>query len=410
MALHVNKVFNVSKAWEKIQSVGQCEFAELSQAFSHIEQNVYFLDESIREPLEFLLSQQQWKILKNVGGVANFKAFHGAPKLVSFSLRKGIIGVDAQRVSPYHLDSWITFKAKNATSLGLVPILCFPLADERIPRQRMTFEYAMERSRFIDIVEGNNFLMLGYSDRETALEIIDADSVIQRAITFEPHQLQAGVGLLSYFSEILKQKYSDSRSKISIEQDGQVVRLIIKTESGCEHKVEALLDEYAQILSGQLLPESFIDDQIQQLALRNKLDMAAMEVKHYQELLALTKMGHEQRVTCLELQVSNLKQIVSEGLASHRTAQELIGKLVANYGKSNEIELQLLELAKKMDERASDITKEEMERILKLLEDENTNLAQEFLGLLKGPLEGVAGNIIYSWLPHLQSILGSVVR
>ena len=224
------------------------------------------------------------------------------------------------------------------------------------------------------------------------LRVIDSDNVIRRTITFEPHQIQAGVGLLSYFSEVLKQKCSEANSKVSIEQCGEKVRLRIKSDAGTEHKVEALLNEYGEVLNGTRQPEQLMTDQVQLLSLQNKLDMAAMEVKHQQSILALTKSNYDQRIFSLEEQVADLKHTLSESITSHRIVQGQVSKLIDKYGSNSDVELELLGLAKKLDERAADVQKEELERILKKIHMDNPKLAAEFLSLLKGPLEGVAGN------------------
>lgn len=218
------------------------------------------------------------------------------------------------------------------------------------------------------------------------------------------------MSLLSYFSEILKQKCSESNSKVSIEQDGDKVRLRIKSNFGTEQKVEALLNEYGEVLNGTKQPAQFMTDQIQLLSLQSKLDMAAMEVKHQQNILALTKSNYDQRIVSLEDQVSSLKLMLSNSISSHRLAQEQVSNLIDKYGAQGSMELELLAFAKKLDERAADVHKEELELILKQLHSQNPKLASEFLSLLKGPLEGVIGNIMYSWLPQLSSIVGLVIR
>ncbi|TOM82325.1 hypothetical protein CGH68_24000, partial [Vibrio parahaemolyticus] len=126
--------------------------------------------------------------------------------------------------------------------------------------------------------------------------------------------------------------------------------------------------------------------------------------------LALTKSNYDQRIFSLEEQVADLKHMLSESITSYRIAQEQVSMLIDKYGRNSDVELELLGLAKKLDERAADIQKEELERIVKQLHMDNPKLAVEFLSLLKGPLEGTVGNIIYSWLPQLGSIIGMAIR
>ncbi|EKO3819890.1 hypothetical protein NTH40_001408 [Vibrio harveyi] len=415
MALFINKVFNVCGAWDRLQKNAHDEFSELVSIMGELPDALHVSSNhlELKDTVEKRLKNIGWKSREGfllAATALNFRKFKGTPNNLPFLVYKGDLGVDFPMHNPSYFDSWATYKSKVAKDHDVIPILCLPLFDEKMPKQRMTYEYATERLRYIDIVEGNQFIILGYSDLETEIEVVDADSIVRRTITFEPHQVQAGVGLLSYFSEVLKQKCSESNSKVSIEQDGEKVRLMIKSEAGMEHRVEALLNEYGEVLNGTLPAEQFITDQVQLLSLQRKLDMAALEVKHQQDILALTKVNYDQRIVTLEEQVSGLRQMLSDSITSHRIAQEQVSKLIEKYGNESEVELELLSLAKKLDERTADVQKDELERLVKQLHAENPKMADEFLSLLKGPLEGVVGNIIYSWLPQLGSLIGMAVR
>ncbi|EGR0712966.1 hypothetical protein EX463_21755 [Vibrio alginolyticus] len=412
MSLYINKVFNVGDAWDALRANNAIELSELQVALA----NLGYVD-SIKEMKDGVLSnlnEMEWRCQKLLaGGRASFKEFKAAPskpKMIQMGALKGEVAIDIGMNMPTSLDSWVTFRSKSVSSLGFIPILIMPLDVGENSSFRMSFDYVVQRIQYLDIVEGNSFLVLGCSYDYSDIEVIDSDKVIRRTITFEPHQIQAGVGLLSYFSEVLKQKCSEANSKVTIEQDGEKVRLRIKSDTGTEHKVETLLNEYGEVLNGTRHPDQFMTDQIQLMALQNKLDMAAMEVKHQQGILALTKSNYDQRIFSLEEQVADLKHMLSESITSYRIAQEQVSMLIDKYGRNSDVELELLGLAKKLDERAADIQKEELERIVKQLHMDNPKLAVEFLSLLKGPLEGTVGNIIYSWLPQLGSIIGMAIR
>ncbi|EIA1797538.1 hypothetical protein RII69_003968 [Vibrio parahaemolyticus] len=412
MRLYINKVFNVGGAWDVLRDSNATELSELQVALANLGHVGSIKD--MRDGVLSSLNEMEWRCRNYlVGGGASFKEFKAVPskpKLIQMGALKREVAIDIGMNVPTSLDSWVTFRSKSASSLGLIPILIMPLHIIEGTSFRMSFDYVVQRIQYLDVVEGNSFLIMGCSYEYSDIEVIDSDTVIRRTITFEPHQIQAGVGLLSYFSEVLKQKCSEANSKVSIEQDGETVRLKIKSDAGTEHKVEALLNEYGEVLNGTRQPELLMTDQVQLLSLQNKLDMAAMEVKHQQSILALTKSNYDHRIFSLEEQVADLKHMLSESITSHRIAQEQVSKLIDKYGSNSDVELELLGLAKKLDERVADVRKEELESIIKQLHTDNPKLAAEFLSLLKGPLEGVVGNIIYSWLPQLGTLIGSVVR
>lgn len=413
MSFYINKIFNVGGAWEKLQGEHPMEFSEVQMSLASVE-SAKAVNE-LKGKVVDRLSMMNWKSGAIAGGPANFNEFRSAPSTIdrlSIAVHKNSVGVDIGIGHPLNLDSWVSYRAKTASSLGVLPILILPIYDGLNRGMRVSFDYAMQRTRYLDLVEGNSFLLVGCSEEYTPIEVIDADRAIRRTIHFEPHQIQAGIGLLHYFSEVLKQEYGDSKNRVSIEQDedGETVRLIIKSEVGTEHKVEALLNEYGEVLNKTKSPHELMSDPRKAELLEKKLISAEQEAQDYKEAILIMQSDHKEHIQSLNREVASLTELLSLSITSHHVAQEQISKLIEKYGSANELELELLSFAKKLDERAADVQKDELERLLKQLESENPKMAKEFLFLLKGPLEGVVGNIIYSWLPQLSSLIGTVVR
>jgi CheY-like chemotaxis protein len=67
------------------------------------------------------------------------------------------------------------------------------------------------------------------------------DKPISRAIAFPPEHSQAAIRILSSFSQILHNKYSAMQVRVSIEQEGEKVRLIIETLEGERECIEETL-------------------------------------------------------------------------------------------------------------------------------------------------------------------------
>ncbi len=413
MPLFINKIYNVCGAWEKITNSAFSEFEDLKTAFLEINESDY--SEStmkvLKERISQILKNKNWQSRYPLfGGAGKFTKVNSDPNRINFLARKELIAFDLNTANPTYLDSWVSFRTKIMSSNGFIPVLALPLSEDDSLPSRLTYEYAVERIRYLDIVEGNQFIVIGYSSSPSYMEIVEADSVIQRTITFEPHQIQAGVGLLSYFSEILKQKISTFDSKVTIEQDGEKVRLLIKSKAGSVEMIETLLNDYGLVLNGQLAPEKFMSNEVQLLSLRNKLDMAAIEVKHQKDILALTTSSYSLRIESLEDQLKHLKTVLSKSIISNKVAQSHVSDLIEKFSNGSIVESQLIELAEKIDNGLSDSDKKEFESTLAAINKENPKLVQEFIKLLKGPLEGVAGNILYSWLPNISMLLGSVIR
>ncbi len=136
----------------------------------------------------------------------------------------------------------------------------------------------------------------------------EKENVISKSIEFNAEQYQAGMSILSYFSEIVKSKHPDTAVKVSIEQDGNTVRLHILTEDGYKEVIEKTLGQYAAVISGQATPETLFDSQLEIIALQGKLDVANTEARNALRLLDFKKDSTNRQVNTLEGEVNHLRQ------------------------------------------------------------------------------------------------------
>ena len=101
---------------------------------------------------------------------------------------------------------------------------------------------------------------------------------IERIIEFRPEYFQSGITILNYFSTVLQQKNPGSKSIVRIEQEGLKVRLLIIPEKGDEIQIiERTLGEYGLVISGEMKMTDFLTDNMQILALENKLEISKLE-------------------------------------------------------------------------------------------------------------------------------------
>lgn len=146
------------------------------------------------------------------------------------------------------------------------------------------------------------------------------ENTIERSIEFEPEYYQAGVGILSYFGKILRQKHPDINAKIRIEQDGKIVRMRVESPTG-EHidTLEEELTQYALVIQGKIEPENILDNPLDVFELKNKFEIAQLEVRQTRELLQYTRSASEKRITSLEEDVAFLRQTMGAQLMHSNT-------------------------------------------------------------------------------------------
>ncbi|MGO4366462.1 hypothetical protein [Pseudomonas sp. PAB10] len=147
----------------------------------------------------------------------------------------------------------------------------------------------------------------GVSWHELSLEKRSGDNkvVINRSIEFPPEFRQAGLGILNYFGEVVREKYPNEHAKIRIEQDGLTVRMIVEAEDGSREIIEKALAEYELVVTGQKPPEFLFDDRAKVLELRNELRFAQARIESQKELLEYQRED-----------IRDLKQLFGKALSS----------------------------------------------------------------------------------------------
>jgi hypothetical protein len=164
----------------------------------------------------------------------------------------------------------------------------------------------------------------------TLLQQPSNNTTIERSIEFAPEYYQAGVGILSYFGEVLRKKHPDINTSVRIEQSGTVVRMHIESPSGTIEIIEKELEKYALVVAAQALPESMYDNPVDVLGLKNKLEITQLEVKQAHDLLQLTRDVNSQTIFNLKEEVSSLRQQIGTQLNQTSTLIHLVGQQVAS--------------------------------------------------------------------------------
>lgn len=145
------------------------------------------------------------------------------------------------------------------------------------------------------------------------------EHTIERTIEFAPEFYQAGVGLLSYFGEVLRQKDPSTKAKVRIEQEGNTVRLHIVPPVGEAEIVEKQLEQFALVISEQASPETLFSNQAHIIQLKSQLEMARLQVQTAQEIKQITDGVNAQRFATLEKQVESLNvQLAAQLLQNNK--------------------------------------------------------------------------------------------
>lgn len=203
------------------------------------------------------------------------------------------------------LNRWLFTVAPIATRNGLVsiPIAVVVLSEalESLFGRRMMMVADFERTQdelaaLQPLSHGTPFLILGISLHQEPLEVVELEAeagiksrqvVVNRAIEFPPQYHQAGLGILSYFGTVLRERYPEGDAVVKIEQDGLTVRLIVESENGDRETIEKALHEYEMVVRGESPPEALFESRAKVLELKNELRIAQVRIESQRDLIEL---------------------------------------------------------------------------------------------------------------------------
>lgn len=224
---------------------------------------------------------------------------------------------------------------------------------------------------------------------------LDQHDFIKRVIKFEPEFKQSGVSILSYFSNIISTKYPGLDVSISIEQQGNLVTLIVELPDGSKELIEQELHEYGLVVLGNKSPESYLDDPLQAMMLKNKLEISALEAKQTRELLYSERAHYSSRIDSLEKQIEFLtKAFDSQQNQLYQSAEYI---RTSSTTESEQVTLALNTIAELIENNSYSSCGDEISSNLSLVQQESPTVIDKINELIiKGSISGAAGNFLYS--------------
>ena len=205
--------------------------------------------------------------------------------------------------------------------------------------------------------------------------IFNPDQYIIREIEFPPEYRQAGIGIMHYFAEVMRDKYPNIPATVQITQEELTVRMTIETDTGHRDIVERTLEEYGLVVSGQRQPAELLPNAIDVFRLENQLSLTKVQLESERRALQLMEQQYSYRIESLEGEVVHLRQLVGDQL---RHADRLVDVL----------EVQAFApLRPLLDRGLTEADKAEVQRIL-------TEAGQQSPGLLQRLAEQITSGAI----------------
>ncbi|MDR7270618.1 hypothetical protein J2X20_003276 [Pelomonas saccharophila] len=232
-------------------------------------------------------------------------------------------------------------------------------------------------------------------------ESAERETII-RTIVFGPEFKQAGISILSYFSEIVARKYPDLDVGVKIEQQGSKVTLIIETPSGEIEKIEQELGNYGLVVTGKLPVSGYIQNPVEAMMLTQKLEMAHMEIRHTKELLYTERAGHEKRIQSLESEIEFMRAIFDKTQYQNEQTTQAIRQLAIDATSGARETLgQIVELLAQDGQHNQQLLNSYVTSLRKQSPGIISQLNELFV---KGSIQGAAGNYLYAALTAIQRL------
>tara|TARA_R110001599_G_C12259430_1_gene660359 strand:+ start:2045 stop:3721 length:1677 start_codon:yes stop_codon:yes gene_type:complete len=223
---------------------------------------------------------------------------------------------------------------------------------------------------------------------------------IHRTIEFSTENVNSGLSILSYFEQVLKQKYNGLNATVKIEQNNNSVKLVIQTKDGSVEIIEKALSDYGHVVKGDLSAGDFLSNPLDIERLNMKLEIAALELRQNQKIITLYEtdvMNSKARIDSLESQVQMLNDTLCKGLI--QSQQNLNISLSQNTDVINSIMTLIDEVIKDgLTEKNEKLLKDEIETA----HSQGVAISTEIDALIKNTFYGVTGNAVFS---YLQSII-----
>jgi hypothetical protein len=190
------------------------------------------------------------------------------------------------------------------------------------------------------------FVLIGISPHTEELQLTEINAeedsgerniIINRSIEFAPQYHQAGIGILSYFGTVLREKYPEHNAKVRIEQDGLRVRLIIESENGDKEVIEKALQEYEMVVRGESDPSEFFASKALVLELKNELRIAQVRIDGQRDLIEYRNE-----------EIASLRQLIGHSLSTNKAQPITVAvnpRIVVNASVSSHVQQHVPDIA-----------------------------------------------------------------
>jgi len=221
---------------------------------------------------------------------------------------------------------------------------------------------------------------------------------VAREIHFAPEHQQASIGILSYFSVILRERLPDTHATVTIRQEKDRVVLVINYIDGTREEISQLLEDYGLVVVGKKPASDLLTNDYQIVALQQKLEMAALELRLSKDMHAMELRRVDQTIYSKDLTIEYLKNELSQQL---RDNSKLTTTMIAELTKFSHMKIEgnTRQLIEELMGAILDKNEERLQSSAHAIAASDPSVFSrigEFM--LSSAMSGILGNSAYNWL------------
>ena len=258
-----------------------------------------------------------------------------------------------------------------------------------------------------EVLTEKNRFKVGYDNPQV--------SRIIRSIEFPPEYHRSGITILSYFADVLRHKNLSEDVKVSIEQSGLNVSLVIESPTGQREQVERTLEAYALVVTGKQPIDTLTTDPYEVAELKSQLRIASAQIESQRDLLLVKNSEGADLKADLKDTKESVKRLeqrsdedrarfmsLIETLASHNAALATgLKELAQQAAQAQNAALSgaLDNLYKVIERGVKEEDHDEVIQNLATIQQQDSGVFQRVYDvLIAGAMSGAAGNYLYAWL------------
>lgn len=221
---------------------------------------------------------------------------------------------------------------------------------------------------------------------------------LTRYVEFKPEHKQVGIAILSYFGQIVSQKYPDSSSRIKIEQRDKAVVLVVETDEGEVERIERSLDLYGDVVCGKAEPYDLLEKERDIQELNLKLKMAAMELRLTKEHHYKLEKSFGRTIKNLENENDDLRSFLGNTLNYISKVRGEIFFQIDQGNNSEEIVKALKVISMALTKEEAPTCSQKIEKAFLTIKYDDPKLFDHLKNLLVGSIAGASGGVLSHWI------------